>query len=104
MTGKEKCEFLRSIRKDVAEENGIKIRFHKCPHETCATGTCPLCDDEVKKLAVALEKKRAAGEKVVFNEDDAKYLRELQKNSEHKIVKKGDKIVQTGLIMPPEEK
>lgn len=105
MTGKEKCEVLRAIRKEVAKENGVKMTFRKCPHKECATGTCPMCEEELKKLSEALDKKRAAGEIVVFEDYNAKLLRKSQRGSKYKLVKRGDTIefATLGLLRCPED-
>lgn len=104
MTGKEKCEVLRSIRKEVARENSIKMTFRKCRHKECATGTCPMCEEELKKLSEELDKKRAAGEIVFFEDTNAKLLRKSQRGSKYKLVRRGDMIefATLGLLQCPE--
>lgn len=46
-SGKFKCEVLKSIRVHVAEYNNIHYKPHNCEHKVCATGCCPLCDNEL---------------------------------------------------------
>ena len=57
--GKKKCEVLKSIRKMVADANGIKYEPAECHHEGECRGTCPRCEQEVKDLEAELRKKSA---------------------------------------------
>lgn len=62
MTGKEKCELLRQIRRKVAEANEITMTFPPCPHaDGCTRGTCPMCDKEARELAAVLSNMQASG-------------------------------------------
>lgn len=60
MTGKQKCEILKKIRRDIAKANDIAIDMRECTHKGECTGTCPKCEAEVKTLekGLALRKKR----------------------------------------------
>lgn len=51
MTGKEKCNLLRQIRREIAEANGIIYLTKECDYkgDDCP-GTCPICDAEVRYL------------------------------------------------------
>lgn len=53
--GKEKCEILRHIRKDVAEKYGLEYTPSECTHQGDCSGTCPKCDAELKELQRQLE-------------------------------------------------
>lgn len=66
MTGKEKCRYLKSIRKDIAEKNNIDIRFEKCTSKGHCSGTCPKCDAELKLLNDKLNEKAQCGEQIVI--------------------------------------
>ena len=57
MDGKEKCEFLRTFRKKIAEDNGIVLEQKDCTHEGDCLGTCPMCDAEAAFLMDELKKK-----------------------------------------------
>ena len=57
MDGKEKCEFLRTFRKKIAEDNGIVLEQKDCTHEGDCLGTCPMCDAEAAFLLDELKKK-----------------------------------------------
>ncbi len=61
MTGKEKCEFLHGIRKNIAELNDLEYTPTPCNHEVCLSGTCELCDHEAGVLLRQLKKREAAG-------------------------------------------
>ena len=64
MTGKEKCAVLKTIRKDIAKANKIKLDIPECTHKGECRGTCPRCEAEVKALENALASKRKRGIKV----------------------------------------
>ena len=61
MTGKEKCNCLKQLRKTIAELNGIEYHPRECDEEVCNCGTCSLCDQEAEQLLAALRKKEASG-------------------------------------------
>ena len=61
MKGKEKCEFLKGIRKRMAEANGIPYEPRECTFEGECTGTCPFCEKEAAELMAKLRKKEAEG-------------------------------------------
>lgn len=48
--GKFKCEVLKSIRQHVADFNKIEYKPTECSHKVCATGCCPVCDNELAWL------------------------------------------------------
>ena len=58
MTGKERCEYLKDIRKKMAEEYSIAYEPRECHHEGECSGTCPLCE---KEAAYLLEQIKAKG-------------------------------------------
>ncbi|MGN1048838.1 MAG: hypothetical protein ACI4QZ_09555 [Eubacteriales bacterium] len=70
MDGKEKCRYLRSVRKTIAEENNIDMEFEECTYEGECRGTCPKCDSELEFLNGELEKRKESGEKVVIPTDN----------------------------------
>lgn len=53
--GKEKCEFFKSVRRELAQKNGIDASGRECTHKGECSGTCPLCDFELEALARELE-------------------------------------------------
>ena len=64
MTGKQKCELLRKIREEIAEQNDIVYLSKDCGHKVCRTGTCPICEAEVKYLENELNDKAQRGERI----------------------------------------
>ena len=68
MTGKEKCEILRSIRRQIAKTNNIL--FPAWMEEECTyrgndcKGTCPKCESEIRYLEDMLNVMVAAGMKL----------------------------------------
>jgi hypothetical protein len=61
MKGKDKCEFLREIRKNMAEANGLSYEPHECNYEGDCSGTCPFCEKETADLLAALKEKERQG-------------------------------------------
>jgi hypothetical protein len=61
MKGKDKCEFLKGIRKRMAELNGIPYEPRECTDEGDCTGTCPFCEKEAADLMAELKKREAEG-------------------------------------------
>lgn len=55
--GKEICEKLKAIRKNIAERYGIAYEPAECNHQGDCAGTCPQCDAELKDLQQQLEKR-----------------------------------------------
>lgn len=64
MKGKDKCEFLKGIRKRMAEANSIPYEPRECTFEGECTGTCPFCEKEAAELMTALKKKKAEGAEI----------------------------------------
>jgi hypothetical protein len=61
MDGKEKCEYLKKLRKEIADRNGIDYNPTSCTNEGPCVGTCPVCDKEAAELMAELRKKEASG-------------------------------------------
>ena len=66
MNGKNKCNLLKQIRKDIAKKNDIPYIVDECKHEGECRGTCPKCESEVKYLEKELNKKKIAGKAVAI--------------------------------------
>ena len=62
--GKEKCNTLRDIRKKIAEANNIKYEPAECHHTGPCSGTCPVCDEEIRYLNEEIKKKTDRGEEI----------------------------------------
>ena len=56
-TGKEKCDLLKKIRLQIAEEYGLSYCPTECTHEGDCLGTCPKCDAELADLQKQLDDK-----------------------------------------------
>ena len=62
LTGIEKCNLLRQIRKKTCEQNGLEYNESPCPHPNpFCHGTCPRCDAETKRIAMLLKEKKRRG-------------------------------------------
>ena len=64
MNGKDKCKFLKGIRKRTAEANGIPYEPKECTYEGDCTGTCSYCEKEAAELIAMLKKKEAEGAEI----------------------------------------
>lgn len=56
MTGKEKCNFLRELRKKISEDNNIKYDERPCTFSENCSGTCPKCEKELSDLTNKINK------------------------------------------------
>lgn len=54
--GKALCEYLRSVRKEIAKANGIDLKTEECTYNGSCAGTCPRCDEEIWHLNAELGK------------------------------------------------
>lgn len=59
--GKQTCKILKEIRKQIAEENDIKLAIEECTYQGDCLGTCPKCEAEVRYLERELEKRQRIG-------------------------------------------
>lgn len=57
MTGKEKCNSLKAIRKAFADKNGIFYEPEECLHIGDCLGICPKCEAEAAHLVEQLREK-----------------------------------------------
>ncbi len=64
--GKQTCKILKEIRKQIAEENDIKLVIEECTYQGDCLGTCPKCEAEVRYLERELEKRQRMGKAAVF--------------------------------------
>ncbi len=60
MTGKQTCDTLKKIRRDIVEYNNFDIQISDCPHgnDVKCPGTCPKCEAEAKALERAINKRK----------------------------------------------
>ena len=64
--GKQTCKILKEIRKQIAEENDIKLVIEECTYKGDCRGTCPKCEAEVRYLERELEKRQRMGKAAVI--------------------------------------
>ncbi len=62
--GKAVCEVLKKVRMEIAYANNLCYSPHFCPHKQCATGTCPLCESDLKNIEQKLMSKASEGYKI----------------------------------------
>ena len=68
MTGKQTCDILKQIRRDIAKKNDINIPIRDCPHgeDVRCPGTCPRCEAETRALEKALNDRKKNGKKLLI--------------------------------------
>lgn len=64
MTGKEKCELMKALRKEIAEANGIVYLTTTCNFEGDCPGFCPKCDAEARYLDQELNRLAKEGKTI----------------------------------------
>lgn len=69
MTGKEKCEYLKGIRKRMADAYDIPYEPKECTHESDCNGTCPYCEREAVELMEKIRLKEGEGKDFCIDED-----------------------------------
>lgn len=62
--GKSICSVLKTIRKQVADANGIVYEPRECHHQGDCRGTCPACEAEVRYIQQQLDIRRQLGKAV----------------------------------------
>lgn len=62
--GKNKCAYLKEIRKRIATENGIPLEQRECTFKGECSGTCPFCEAEMRYIEKELHKRRTLGKAV----------------------------------------
>ena len=62
--GKSICSVLKTIRKQVADANGIEYEPRECHHQGDCRGTCPACEAELRYIQQQLDIRRQLGKAV----------------------------------------
>ncbi len=62
--GKATCEILKSVRKTIADANGIDYQPTECKHQGDCGGTCPKCEAESRYIENQLSLRKVAGKAV----------------------------------------
>ncbi|MCR4827989.1 MAG: carboxypeptidase-like regulatory domain-containing protein [Bacteroidales bacterium] len=60
--GKQICEELKALRRNIAEENGIPLEQKPCTHKGDCRGTCPYCEAEMRYLERSLASRIKLGQ------------------------------------------
>ena len=110
LTGKQKCEMLRTIRREIAKRNGIEYLSADCTYKGECLGTCPKCDAEVRFLEYELNRKAQKGESISIigiNKDIVKMIDQVE-DSVRKSIETYDtndnteRVAATGMTVRPE--
>ena len=59
--GKDICKYLKGIRRDIADSNGIELDSPECTYEGECEGTCPRCDYEIQFLEQEMTRRNILG-------------------------------------------
>ena len=62
--GKDICKALKYIRRQIADENGIKLEISECTFKGECRGTCPKCEAELRYLNSQMRSRRSSGRTV----------------------------------------
>ena len=98
MDGREKCEFLRKIRVNIAMLNGLDYTPSECHHGGWCSGTCPACEKETDNLMRQLQSKEAAGCSIKIDVESIKVLEQMARESED--IDDDEPVVLQGDIIP----
>ena len=67
-TGKQICEILKSVRKEIALKYGLKYEPAECEYERDCTGFCEKCDAEIMDLEHQLMEKSHGGTGLIYTQ------------------------------------
>lgn len=59
--GKDTCNYLKAIRRNIAQENEIDLEIPECTYKGECLGTCPQCEAEVRFLETELARRSSLG-------------------------------------------
>jgi len=62
--GKNRCEYLKEVRRRIATENAIPLEQRECTFKGECSGTCPFCEAELHYIEKELHKRRTLGKAV----------------------------------------
>ncbi len=106
--GKAKCELLKTLRKEIADANGIEYKSRECSHQGDCPGTCPLCEFELANLSSDLQSQNA--DSIAVSKETIERINKLNAVEYHMGEDNGDgypidgdMIVHPGKIEPPLE-
>ena len=78
MKGKEICEELKRIRKEIARRNDIDYTPAECTNEEDCAGVCPTCEREAAFIIDELMKRDAAGLPIDWDYNLGSRIKELE--------------------------
>lgn len=62
--GRDICNTLKAIRKQIADANGIAYSPEECHFTGECKGTCPKCEQDVRDLEYELRRRQIAGKAI----------------------------------------
>ena len=106
MIGKNICEVLKNIRKNIAELNGIDYEPHECEHDGACSGTCPVCDHDAAMLMKELRQKEAHGSSIRIDAESIEGYEDLVAQvydfDDDDLILQGEPMPLEGMPSPPE--
>ena len=103
MKGKEKCNKLKSIRKIIAERNGLDYTPADCNHKGECIGVCPACDKETEYVMREIQNKLERGLPVDIDINLVEQLEESEDVDESASTDENITIDSTRGIIPDDE-
>lgn len=73
MTKREKCNAMKEARKKFVELEELDVTISDCKHEGECPPDCSFCEDELKDISKALERKTSGGFRRLSNEFKCDY-------------------------------
>ena len=97
MTGKEKCELLKAMRREIAEANGIVYLSAECTYQGDCPGFCPKCDAEARYLDSELSRLAREGKEIkVTNIAYKSFLNADEAKKDASIIPSDDEVMVEG--------
>lgn len=105
MTGKEKCELLKAMRREIAEANGIVYLTSECTFQGNCPGYCPKCDAEARYLDSELNRLAKEGKEIkVSNIAYNEFLESINASSTDIDIEDGNKLMVEGQMESMKDK
>ena len=97
--GKELCNLLTAIRRDLSYTYGLNIPERECTHTGDCPGTCPLCDYDLEHIGIALNSKNIDRPLV------SSRIKNLIDNSDNlsEFLNKDVELITPGIIVDPDD-
>lgn len=105
MTGKEKCELLKAMRREIAEANGIVYLTSECTFQGNCPGYCPKCDAEARYLDSELNRLAKEGKEIkVSNIAYNEFLESINASSTDIDIEDGNELMVEGQMESMKDK